>query len=77
MILESQDKTMAVSVDSVKTVEKISESNIENLPEITCSLDNESLVGIGKRGKNNELVQLLDVGKLTMDNPMELAHHSG
>ena len=55
---------MAVGVDSVETVEKLSDSNIEEMPEAVSTLDNECIAGIGKRGKDNELVQLLDVGKL-------------
>jgi len=57
-------ESMAVGVDSVKTVEKLSEANIEDLPGVTSSLDNESIAGIGQRGENNELFQLLDVGIL-------------
>ena len=64
LVLEWEDKIMAVGVDSVKTVEKLSEANIEDLPGATSSLDNESIAGIGQRGEDNELVQLLDVGIL-------------
>ena len=64
LVLEWKEKTMAVGVDSVETVEKLSESNIEEMPEAVSTLDNECIAGIGKRGKDNELVQLLDVGKL-------------
>jgi len=64
LVLEWEDKIMAVGVDSVKTVEKLSESNIEDLPGATSSLDNKSIAGIGKRSENNELIQLLDVGIL-------------
>ncbi len=64
LVLEWENKIMAVGVDSVKTVEKLSESNIEDLPGATSSLDNESIAGIGKRSENNGLIQLLDVGIL-------------
>ncbi len=64
LVLEWNEKTMAIGVDSVEAVEKLSESNIEEMPEMISTLDNECIAGIGKRGKDNELVQLLDVGKL-------------
>ncbi len=64
LVLEWKEKTMAVGVDSVETVEKLSESNIEEIPGAVSTLDNACVAGIGKRGKDNELVQLLDVGKL-------------
>ncbi len=64
LVLELGDKMMVISVDSVAAVEKLSASNIEDMPQVTSSIDNECLTGIGKREKNTGLVQLLDVGKL-------------
>jgi chemotaxis signal transduction protein len=64
LVLEWKDRTMAVGVDSVETVEKLSKSNIDGVPEMASTLNNECLAGIGKRGEDNELVQLLDVGIL-------------
>lgn len=64
LVLEWEDKTMAVGVDLVETVEKLSESNIEEMPEAVSTLDNACVAGIGNRGNDSELVQLLDVGKL-------------
>jgi len=31
---------------------------------VTSILDNECIAGVGKRGQDNKLVQLLDVGKI-------------
>ena len=64
MVLEWNEKTMAAAVDSVETVEKLSKSNIEEMPEAICTLDNECVVGIGKRDKDDKLVQILDVSRL-------------
>jgi purine-binding chemotaxis protein CheW len=64
LVLEWKEKTMAIGVDSVEAVEKFSESNIEDMPEVTSILDNECIAGVGKRGQDNDLVQLLDVGKI-------------
>jgi purine-binding chemotaxis protein CheW len=51
-------------MEEKEDVEKFSESNIEDIPEVTSILDNECIAGVGKRGQDNELVQLLDVGKI-------------
>ena len=64
LVLDWQDKGMVISVDSVETVEKISESTVDALPETFSTKDNECITGIGRRSKNNELVQLLEVGNL-------------
>ena len=61
VVLESDKRTMAVAVDSVETVEKLAETNVEELPETICTLDNEYIAGIGKRSKDDTFVQLLDV----------------
>jgi purine-binding chemotaxis protein CheW len=63
MVLEWGEKTMAVAVDSIETVEKLSKSNIEEMPVTICTLDNECVVGIGKRDKDDELVQILDISR--------------
>ena len=72
MVLEWQEKAVAICVDSIETVEKLSESNIDEMPETVSALENGCITGIGKRGKDNELVQLLDVGKL-IDQDKELS----
>jgi len=64
MVLEWNKKTMAAAVDSIETVEKLSKSNIEEMPETIFSSDNECVVGIGKRDKDDKLVQILDVSRL-------------
>ena len=64
LVLEWGDKLLAAAVDSIETVEKLSEDLIENMPEAICSFDNDCIIGIGKRNRGEELVQILDVGKL-------------
>ncbi|MCP3891656.1 MAG: hypothetical protein GY702_22725 [Desulfobulbaceae bacterium] len=71
LVIEWSERTMAVGVDSVETVEKLSESHIDEIPAMVSTLDNECVSGIGKRDKDEELVQLLDVGKL-IDQEKEL-----
>ncbi len=64
MVLEWNEQTMAAAVDSIETVEKLSKSNIEETPDTIFSSDNECVVGIGKRDKDDKLVQILDVSRL-------------
>jgi chemotaxis signal transduction protein len=64
MVLEWNEKTIAAAVDSIETVEKLSESNIEEMPATMSSLDNEYVIGIGKRDNDDKLVQILDVSRL-------------
>lgn len=64
LVLEWDNKAMVVSVDSVETVEKLSVENVDNMPEATSTKENVYISGTAKRGKNDELVQLLNVGKL-------------
>ncbi len=61
VVLENDKRTMAVAVDSVETVEKLAETDIEELPGTICTVDNEYIAGIGKRNKDDTFVQLLDV----------------
>lgn len=64
VVLEYQDRRMAVSVDRVETVEKLMVSEIGEMPEIDVMVPDEFLLGIGKRGKGEDLVQLLDIQAL-------------
>jgi len=64
LVLECDEMSMAVSVDSVETVERLSESEIGALPQAICTRGNGCIGGIGKRHNGTELVQLMDVGKV-------------
>ncbi len=64
LVLECSDKLLAAAVDSIETVEKLSEDLIENMPEAVSCFDNDCIIGIGKRNRGQDLVQILDVGKL-------------
>jgi purine-binding chemotaxis protein CheW len=63
LVLQWHDKTMALSVDSVETVEQLSDSKIEELPDATSTIDNDCIAGLGKRNNDGGIVQLLDAGK--------------
>lgn len=64
LVLEYEERTMVVSVDSVTSVEKHSMDSIEDMPETTFTLANDCIDGIGRRGDGNQLFQILNVEKL-------------
>ncbi len=64
MVLKGENKTIVISVDSVTAVEKLSLSNIDDMPDIISSKENEYICGVGKRENNEDFIQLLDVEKL-------------
>ena len=64
LILEWKEISVAVSVDSVETVERLPECEIESLPRSICKLNNDCIGGFGKRSNGKSLVQLMDVGKV-------------
>ena len=64
IILESDDKTMVISVDSVVAVEIIAGANIEEMPQTILTNKNDCIAGIGKWGEKKELVQLINVSNL-------------
>ncbi len=64
LVLENDNKTMAVGVDSVEKVENLAEASMEKLPGSISSEDNNYISGIGKRDQDDAIVQLLDVTKI-------------
>lgn len=64
LVLECQDTEMVISVDSVETVEKLSREKIEKLSDVVNTVNNEFISGIGKREKDETMIQLIDVKKL-------------
>lgn len=64
IVLESEETKMAISVDSVASVEMLSESDIEDISKVTFIMNNDSISGIGRRGKSGEMALLIDVKKL-------------
>ena len=60
LVIESDHNAMAVAVDSVEAIEKLSDSTIENLPDITQYPENESIIGTARRDKKDDLVMLID-----------------
>ncbi|MBU0482454.1 MAG: chemotaxis protein CheW [Proteobacteria bacterium] len=69
LVLDWREKAIAVSVDSVESVEKIAVSTIDEMPETFSTKSNACIAGIGRRGKTNGLVQLLKVDELIDHSP--------
>ncbi len=64
IVLEFDNRTLVVSVDSVATVEILLESNIEEMSAAITTTSNDFILGIGKRDNGKSLFQLLDIEKL-------------
>ena len=61
LILENNNKYIALAVDAIETIEKIFTADIEDLPPLIATGENEYISALGKRKERQELVQILDV----------------
>lgn len=64
LVLEGGGRTIAAGVDSVETIERLKETNIDDVPEVIRTVDNEAIYGTGKREKDKGLVLLIDADKM-------------
>lgn len=65
LILESEDKLLAAAVDSIEAVEKLTLSDVENLPDSFASgMDKCFVSGIGKSARRDGIIQLIDADSL-------------
>lgn len=64
VVLEWQDRLVAISVDSVTTVEGMAESRMQQKPEDLSAGDTDCVKRIGRRDGDDALVQMLDVDAL-------------
>lgn len=64
VVLEWRDRLVAISVDSVTTVEEMAESRMQEKPEDLAVGDNDCVKRIGRRDGDDSLVQMLDLDAL-------------
>ena len=64
IVLEVGNRSMVVCIDTVSTVEKLSEADMSEMPEVLSTSVNQFLLGIAKRESDKSIVQLLDAAKL-------------
>lgn len=64
LVIESKRNAMAVAVDSVESIERLSVATIEDLPDITQHPDNVSIIGTARRDKKDDLVMLIDANRI-------------
>lgn len=60
VVLETKDRSFAVAVDSVESVEQLLGGSIEDTPSI-ITIDEHLVAAIGRRARDDSFVQLLDV----------------
>lgn len=65
IVIQVQDNTFGVQVDSVSEVLRINSSNIEAAPDIVCSIDAKYITGVAK--VNDRLLIMLDLNSLLSD----------
>ncbi|MCP3945064.1 MAG: hypothetical protein GY710_26800 [Desulfobacteraceae bacterium] len=73
LILEKKKKFIALSVDAIETIEKLSLADIEEVPPIMATGKNPYISGLGKRNTGKGLVQLLTIEPIFNDAPE--GHH--
>ena len=67
LILEKEDRLVALAIDSVETIEKLSPADIEDLPQMITTGGNKEISALGKREKEQGLVQLLEINHIFND----------
>ncbi len=71
IIVELDGLTAGMMVDDVKEIEPLTKENIVNLPDLARKLDSDYIEGVGRAGKDDELLLLLDLKKVLTNNEIE------
>jgi purine-binding chemotaxis protein CheW len=64
VVLNDGRRTFGVAVDSIQSVERLPASGVSPVSEVGGGLTQEFVTGIGRRGKDNALVMILDGRRL-------------
>ncbi len=67
LVIEYNNSSVVLAVDAIESIEKLSLTEIEDLPDITTTIDNDCIAAIGKRMNEKGLVQLMDIDSLLKD----------
>ena len=67
LVLENSDHYVALAVDAIETIEKLSLADIEDMPQLITTQADDIISAIGKRENEKGLVQLLEVASFFED----------
>jgi purine-binding chemotaxis protein CheW len=67
LVMEHGKNSIALAVDTIQAVEKISIEQMSDLPDIAVNPENQSIIAIGRRKNDDAFVQLLDTDILLAD----------
>lgn len=71
IIVELDGLTAGMMVDDVKEIEPLIKENIVNLPDLARKLDSDYIEGVGRAGKDDELLLLLDLKNVLTNHEIE------
>ena len=76
LVLEHNEQSVAFAVDAIDAIEKLSVSNIEDMPDMVISHGNEYITSIGKRDNKKDLVQLLEIQAIFDDQELDYSKNA-
>ncbi len=74
LVIEHGQNSIALAVDTIQAVEKMTIEQISDLPKITVNRENRSIIAIGRRKNEDAFVQLIDTDILLADSKIPVNH---
>lgn len=71
IIIELEGLTAGMMVDDVKEIEPLIKEKIVNLPDLARKVDSDYIEGVGRAGKNEELLLLLNLKNVLSNREIE------
>lgn len=71
IIVELDGLTAGMMVDDVKEIKPLTKENIVNLPDLARKVDSDYIEGVGRAGRDDELLLLLDLKNVLNNREIE------
>ena len=71
IIVEFDGLTAGMMVDDVKEIEPLTKENIVSLPDLARKIDSDYIEGVGRAGKDDELLLLLNLKNILTNHEIE------
>jgi len=71
IIVELDGLIAGMMVDDVKEIEPLTKENIVDLPDLARKIDSDYIEGVGRAGKDDELLLLLDLKNILTNHEIE------